>query len=253
MVEVGLFDELVEVGHVLGDALDGVVGRLLARNSTWRANPRSRTCLAHDAALVAGVDALEDAGQLPVAERVVVDVDTSRPEAAAYRSTSSALVGNPSSVVDVSIRAERVVGRGRSSTRAAGRRRPAGRPACTAPSRAPPGWGRPGPPCSCRGGSRRGRSRRALLGDPGRQGVVDLVDHRQLAGLGLLPLPVPAPQLPLDVALGAAQVGQADGVEVDGVDAGQDVGDLAAGVRRGPRRRAGRPRRCGRPGRPRTP
>ena len=57
--------------------------------------------------------------------------------------------------------------------------------------------------------------------------VVDLVDDRQLAGLRLLPLAVPALELALDVALLAAEVAEADGVGVDGVDAGQHVGDLA--------------------------
>ena len=51
--------------------------------------------------------------------------------------------------------------------------------------------------------------RRALFGDPGREALVNLVDHRQLAGLRLLPLALPAPQLPLDVGLLAAQVPKA--------------------------------------------
>ncbi len=61
--------------------------------------------------------------------------------------------------------------------------------------------------------------------------VVDLVHHGELARLAVLPLRVPALELALDVALGAAQVAQADGHRVDGVDAGQDLGELAPGVR----------------------
>ena len=74
---------------------------------------------------------------------------------------------------------------------------------------------------------------RALLGDASRERVVDLVDHGQLAGLRLLPLAVPALELALDVALRAAEVAEADGVGVDGVDAGQHVGDLVARRGRG--------------------
>ena len=70
----------------------------------------------------------------------------------------------------------------------------------------------------------------ALLRDLGEQRVVDLVDQRQLTGLRLLPLPVPALQLPLDVVLLLAEVTQADSVGVDGMDLGHRVGDGAAGV-----------------------
>ena len=64
--------------------------------------------------------------------------------------------------------------------------------------------------------------------------VVDVVDAGELAGLLLVPLAVPALQLAGDVALVAAEVGQADGVEVDGVDGGQRVDERLAGVAGGP-------------------
>ena len=59
-----------------------------------------------------------------------------------------------------------------------------------------------------------------------------MVDSRDVAALGLLELAVPALELALDIALPAAEVAQADGVDVDGVDLGQNVdqrlpGDLA--------------------------
>ena len=88
-------------------------------------------------------------------------------------------------------------------------------------------------PCSCRAGSRRGRSAGALLGDARHEVLVDLVDERELAGLRLLPLAVPALQLARDVALVAAEVAEADGVEVDGVD-------VAPGCRRATRPRVRR-------------
>ena len=70
---------------------------------------------------------------------------------------------------------------------------------------------------------------------------MDLVDQRQLAGLRLLPLAVPALELPLDVVLLLAEVAEADGVGVDGVDLGHRVGDGVAGVaaRLGADRRGG--------------
>ena len=70
--------------------------------------------------------------------------------------------------------------------------------------------------------------RRPLLGDPGRETLVDLVDGRQLAGLGLLPLTLPAPELPLDVGLLASQVAEPDLVGIDLVDRDQRVDDALA-------------------------
>ena len=61
------------------------------------------------------------------------------------------------------------------------------------------------------------------------QFVVHLVDGRQLAGLLLVPLAVPPLQLAGDVALVPAEVGEADGVEVDGVDGGHRVDERLAG------------------------
>ena len=68
--------------------------------------------------------------------------------------------------------------------------------------------------------------RGALLGNAGGQGVVDLVDHREVACPRLLPLAVPPLELALDVALAPAEIAQPDGVGVDGVDARQHVRDL---------------------------
>ncbi len=70
--------------------------------------------------------------------------------------------------------------------------------------------------------------RRALLGDAGGEALVDAVDGLQLARLRLLPLALPAAQLAGDVVLLAAEVAEADGVGIDGVDLGQGVGDALA-------------------------
>ena len=70
--------------------------------------------------------------------------------------------------------------------------------------------------------------RRALLGDARRERLVDAVDRRQLARLRLLPLALPAVQLAGDVVLLAAEVAEAGGVGVDGVDLDQGVGDALA-------------------------
>ena len=71
---------------------------------------------------------------------------------------------------------------------------------------------------------------RTLLWDPGGKRVVHLVDDIQVSGLRALPLAVPAAQLALDVPLAAAQLAEADSIGVDGVDARQHLGQLAAGV-----------------------
>ena len=56
-------------------------------------------------------------------------------------------------------------------------------------------------PCSCRAGSRRGRSWPGpARGSRSSSSVVDLVDRRQFAGLALVPLAVPALELAVDVA-----------------------------------------------------
>ncbi len=70
--------------------------------------------------------------------------------------------------------------------------------------------------------------RRSLLGDAGGEAAVNVVDEVQIAGLRLLPLPLPALQLPLDVGLLAAQLPQADGVGIDVVDLDQRVDDALA-------------------------
>ena len=57
---------------------------------------------------------------------------------------------------------------------------------------------------------------------------MDLVDERQLAGLRLLPLALPALQLPLDVGLLAAELAEADLVGIDLVDRDQRVDDALA-------------------------
>ena len=64
---------------------------------------------------------------------------------------------------------------------------------------------------------------RPLLGHAAEQLFVHLVDRRDLTGLRLLELCVPPLQLALDVPLAAAEVAETDGVDVDGVDLGQDV------------------------------
>ena len=70
----------------------------------------------------------------------------------------------------------------------------------------------------------------ALLGrDAAGEQVVDLVDGRNLAPLcrrRLLELAVPPLELTFDVALAAAEVAEADGVDVDGVERGQDVDEI---------------------------
>jgi len=70
--------------------------------------------------------------------------------------------------------------------------------------------------------------RRPLLGDPRREPLVDRVDDRELAGLRLLPLTVPTPQLAGDVVLLAPQVAETDVVGADRVDLDQSVDDPLA-------------------------
>ena len=57
---------------------------------------------------------------------------------------------------------------------------------------------------------------------------MDLVDDRQVAGLRLLPLPLPAVKLAGDVVLLLAQVAEPRRIDVDGVDVDQGVGDALA-------------------------
>ena len=59
--------------------------------------------------------------------------------------------------------------------------------------------------------------------------------ERQLAGLLLVPLAVPALQLALDVALVATEIGEPGRVEVDGVDRRHRVDERPAGVGAAPR------------------
>ena len=70
--------------------------------------------------------------------------------------------------------------------------------------------------------------RRALLGDPLGEPVVDVVDERELARLRLLPLAVPALQLALDVGLLAPELAEADRVGLDLVDRDERVDDALA-------------------------
>ena len=70
--------------------------------------------------------------------------------------------------------------------------------------------------------------RRALLRDPRRQAVVDLVDEREVARLALLPLTVPPVEGAGDVVLLASQVAEPDRVGVDRVDRDQGVGNPVA-------------------------
>jgi hypothetical protein len=77
--------------------------------------------------------------------------------------------------------------------------------------------------------------RRALLGDASGEGVVDVLDQRELPRLLLVELPVPPLELAGDVALMATEVGQPDRLDVDGVERGHRVDERATGV--GPRRR----------------
>jgi len=68
-----------------------------------------------------------------------------------------------------------------------------------------------------------------LRGHGGEEAGVDVLDHRELARLRLLPLAVPALELAGEVLLAAAEVAEAHGVDVHRVDAGQHVHDRAAG------------------------
>ena len=59
----------------------------------------------------------------------------------------------------------------------------------------------------------------------------DLLDRRQLAGLGLLPLRRPSLDLTLDVALALGKIAEPDLVDVDGVQIGQHVDEMLADLR----------------------
>ena len=76
----------------------------------------------------------------------------------------------------------------------------------------------------------------ALRWHPGLQAVVDLVEQRQLARLGLRELGVPALQLAGDVALLAAERAEPDGVRVDGVEPAHHVDEVVGGRATGRRR-----------------
>jgi len=71
----------------------------------------------------------------------------------------------------------------------------------------------------------------AVCGALSAERVEELGHALDVAGATGLPLGGPAPQLPLDVAVGAAEVAQAGRVEVDLVDPGEDVDEL---LRQGP-------------------
>ena len=57
-----------------------------------------------------------------------------------------------------------------------------------------------------------------------------LLDRRQVPRLGALPLGGPSLELPLDVAAAPGEVAEADGVDVDGVEVGQHVDQVGAGL-----------------------
>ena len=53
--------------------------------------------------------------------------------------------------------------------------------------------------------------------------LLDLVDDRELARARARPLLRPTPDLPLDVAVVAREIREADGIEIDGVQIGENV------------------------------
>ncbi len=57
---------------------------------------------------------------------------------------------------------------------------------------------------------------------------MNLLHERDLAGLGALPLTLPAPELTLDVVLLLAELTEPDGVRIDGVDGDERVHDAHA-------------------------
>ena len=73
-----------------------------------------------------------------------------------------------------------------------------------------------------------GDDRALLHGQPLAEALGDLVDGRQLAGLGVRPLRAPALDLALDVALAAGEVAEPDRVDVDGMEVGEDVDEVLA-------------------------
>ncbi len=54
---------------------------------------------------------------------------------------------------------------------------------------------------------------------------MELIDQRELTGLGLVPLAVPALQLARDVVLLLPEVAEPDGIGVHRMDPGEGVGD----------------------------
>ena len=193
------------------------------------------------------LDALHDHRELEMRERPEpVRSPRSAPVRLAYRSAMSERGGNPGSAGTTEGPAsdpgltpveqehaeigERIteVASSQSSTAATGRRRPRRR-------------------CSCRSGSRRGRwpPRAGRAVPPAAGGRVR--PRRDVPARGALPLSTPPPDLPLDEAVGTAEIGQADRRRVDGVQFGQAVGERVAPRRSAP---APRTRPAGRPGRP---
>ena len=67
-----------------------------------------------------------------------------------------------------------------------------------------------------------------LLGNAVGEPLVHRIDQRQLARLGLLPLPVPPLELTLDVGLLLAEIVEADRLEVNGMEVSKHVGQVLA-------------------------
>ena len=188
-----------------------------------KSKPAASPPVAHGAADVAGVDAFDDAGQLPVAERDV-EVDGRQVAARTPRRSARAArrgAGSPSSAVAPPTGGRRGV----AGVAPVDQQQPDVGERVAERADLPVEHGddarRRRRPCSCRAGSRRGRSWPAPA-----SGIARWQRRRgprrrsgQLAGLRLLELAVPALELARDVALVAAEVAEADGVDVDGVDA----------------------------------
>ena len=149
------------------------VGRLARRGGATCGFERLEAGgVAHRPSGVAAVDALDDAGQLPVPEG---DVEVELGQVAVGRGGVAVDELGPGGEPGGQRRRDAEegglgVGRGRSSTPAAGRRRRADRRACRSPSRGRRRRCRRRRPCSCRGGSRRGRWPRPAARGCGRRG-----------------------------------------------------------------------------------
>ena len=70
----------------------------------------------------------------------------------------------------------------------------------------------------------------ALLRLAALEALGDAVDQRQLARLGAGPLPRPALDLAVEVAVLPREIGEADGGEIDGVQLGQDVDQVERNI-----------------------